>query len=118
MIRTLHIVAITFAALMGYLTVLEYHRKKMKLGTMLFWCVVWIGVTITTLLFDWLRVYADALQVRVFDLVVVLAFLLTFAVLYRLYGKLEQLGGKMEEIVQAIALRDAGVKITTSRKKR
>ena len=117
MIRTLHIVAIAFAAIMLLLTLRNYLKHR-KLAPTLFWVMVWVGAIIATLLFDRLKVYTEAINVRVFDFLVVLAFLLTFAVLYRLYGKLEQLGGKMEEIVQAIALQDAGVKTARVRKKR
>lgn len=115
--RALHIVAIAFAVVMLLLTVRNYLKNR-KLATLLFWGVVWIGAIIATLLFDTLKAYTEVINVRVFDFIVVLAFLLLFAVLYRLYGKLEQLGGKMEEMVQATALRDAGIKSPARRKKR
>ena len=115
--RALHIVAIGFAVIMLLLTARNYLKHR-KLAPTLLWAVVWVGTIIATLLFDRLKVYTEAINVRVFDFLVVLAFLLTFAVLYRLYGKLELLGNKMEEIVQAIALRDAGVKSAAVQRKR
>lgn len=106
--RALHIITIAFAAVMLLFTMRSYLKHR-RLGTLVFWCVVWIAAIIATLLFDTLKAYTEAINVRVFDFIVVLAFLLTFAVLYRLQGRLEQLGGKMEEIVAAVAMQDAGV---------
>ena len=106
MIRALHIIAIAFALIMLVLSIRSYLRHKLKLIGLLGWGTVWVGAIIATLLFDHLAAYTQQLNVRVFDFLVVLAFLVIFAVLYRLHAKLEQLGGKMEQIVEEIAMRD------------
>lgn len=106
MVLGLQVVAIVFALMMVYFAYLHYLRGELNGMEILSWFVIWT-VTIGIVIFpQLLQTFAQTFAItRVFDLMVVGAFILVISISYKVYIRTKKLEKKMEDLVREEALK-------------
>lgn len=106
MIIGLQIVAILFSFCMIYFAVLNYKRGELNGAEIAGWLAVWVGTIIIVIFPEILRTFAKTfLFARVFDMMVVGAFILVIAVASAAYIKTRRNEKKLEELVRKLSLK-------------
>ena len=109
MIIGLQIIAILFSLSMVYFAVLNYKRREINKMEILGWMVIWTGTIIVVVFPELLRTFASTfLFSRVFDMMVVGAFILVISMVVVAYLRTKRLEKKLEEIVRKEAIKKAG----------
>ena len=87
---------------------LQFHKKKVSLGELLIWCILWFGVIIITLQPNITSYVADFVGIgRGVDLVVYLAIISLFYLFFRLFIKIKYLEYTISTLVGHIAKNNA-----------
>lgn len=107
MIIGLQITAIFFALLMIYFAGLHYRRKEISPLEMASWCLIWGLTMLITIFPEVLRTYAQTFAVsRLFDLMVVGGFILSFLMLSSAYVRTKKIEKKVEEFIRKEAIKN------------
>ena len=102
------IVSVSIAALFCAIVVVGLARRRVALGSALFWLTVWVAAAVAILNPEWTRVVAEALGIaRGADLVFYCAILAMFIGFFLVYAKLRRIDQTMTRIVRAVAIDDA-----------
>lgn len=106
MVLGLQVVAIVFALMMIYFAYLHYLRGEINGMEIFSWFLIWT-ITIGIVIFpQLLQTFAQTFAItRVFDLMVVGAFILVISIAYKTYIRTKKLEKKMEELVREEALK-------------
>lgn len=107
MILGLQIIAILFAFSMIYFALLNYKRREIDKSEIIAWVIIW-ALTIFVVIFPrFLRNFAQHFFItRLFDLMVVGAFILLISIAARLYIKIRKMEKKFEKYLRLEALKD------------
>lgn len=106
MIIGLQIIAILFSLSMIYFAVLNYKRKEMNRMEILGWMVVWVGTIIVVVFPELLRTFAKTfLFARVFDMMVVGAFILVISMAASAYLRTKRNEKRLEDLVRKLSLK-------------
>jgi len=101
----LQLAVCAFALAMAYLSYLGFRRRQFRLGGLVLWEIIWIGLVVVSLAPQLFRSLTQPLHVaRLMDLVVVLGMLALGAITYRNYAVVQQLRRQLEETVREEAL--------------
>jgi len=108
MIRLTHILIIIFGIVMLLLTFNQFRKKKLNYLGFMIWSSVWIILIAGILLFRVIeRVATLFLNIRTFDLFVIVAILIIFILIFLLNSSINENRKKIEEIVEETAFREA-----------
>jgi hypothetical protein len=101
MILGLQIIAIIFALILIYFALLHYKRNELSRDEIVFWVTIWIAVILIIIFPEFLRQLAlNFFITRLFDLLVVGAFILLISMVSTLYVKTKRLENKLERIIR------------------
>jgi hypothetical protein len=105
--HAIQIVLVTFAIFAMSRVLIRYRRGLMRVLHLELWLLFWVGVVVvalrpetTNLLANWLGVGRGA------DTAMYLALLMVFYLLFRSFGKIEDLDRQLTRVVRANALRE------------
>lgn len=105
--HAIQIVLITFAVFAMSRTVMRYRRGGMRLMHLLLWFLIWACVVVVAVHPDTTNMLANFMGVgRGVDTAMYLSILLVFYLLFRSFGKVEDLDRQLTRIVRANALRE------------
>ena len=103
----LEILAGAFAIFALTRVLLRAKERKLTWGEMIFWASIWVMMAILILVPELSSLFAEFLGIgRGMDLVIYVAIIVIFYLLFRLYVKVEQLEREVTLTVREIALRD------------
>lgn len=106
MIIGLQIIAILFSLSMIYFAVLNYKRREINRMELIGWMVIWIGTIIVVVFPELLRTFAKTfLFARVFDMMVVGAFILVISMVVSAYMRTKRNEKKLEDLVRKLSLK-------------
>ena len=106
MIIGLQIIAILFSLSMVYFAILNYKRGEMNRMEILGWMVIWTGTIIVVVFPEILQIFAKTfLFARVFDMMVVGAFILVISMSASAYLRTKRNEKKLEDLVRREALK-------------
>lgn len=95
-----------FALLMLYVVIIHYKKKTLGLGAASFWASLWVIFIVISLFPNLLLGITGALNFsRVFDLLVVIAFMIISLVVFLSYFRVRELEKKLEKYVRSDALK-------------
>lgn len=98
---------IIFAVFATNKAILNFRKRKISLGGLLFWLGLWTAITVVALLPGTTIFLAKILGVsRGTDVAVYLAIALLFYLIFKIFIKLEKIESDITTIVKEIALRD------------
>jgi hypothetical protein len=110
MILGLQIIAIFFSLIMIYLATLNYKRREIVPAEFYSWIIIWVATIFIVIFPSFLRELSIKFAVtRLFDLMVVLGFILVIIMVSVSYVRTRKLEKKFEELVRREALKK-GVK--------
>ena len=102
------IVSVSIAALFCAIVVVGLARRRVALGSALFWLTVWVAAAVAILNPEWTRVVAEALGIaRGADLVFYCAILAMFIGFFLVYAKLRRIDHALTEVARALAIERA-----------
>jgi len=105
MIIGLQIIAILFSLSMIYFAVLNYKRREINRIELMGWMIVWIGTIIVVVFPELLRTFAKTFLItRVFDIMVVGAFMLVISMVANAYIRTKRIEKKLEDLVRKLSL--------------
>ncbi len=108
MILGLQITGFTFALLMIYMSIVHYKKGNLTGMEIASWLIIWILVIFAVIFPEVLRTYAQTLAVsRLFDLLVVGAFILVIFMVSSVYIKTKSIEEKVEKMVRDQAIKNA-----------
>ena len=100
------ILALLFAIFMVYWVFSSYKRQNLKRTEMLIWIMVWIGFIVLAIFPNLLLGIVGVLDfARVFDLLVVIAFMATSTMVFYLYLRVKKNEKKLEDLVRELAFK-------------
>lgn len=103
----IQIVLVVFALFALSRVLLRFRRGGMPILHLLLWVLFWAGVIVVALLPNTTFVLARWLGVgRGADVAIYLALVLAFYMLFRMFGKVEDLERQITRVVRAAALKD------------
>jgi hypothetical protein len=106
MIFGLQVILIIFALVMIYFAYLHYRKGNLNILEMRVWFLAWLFTLIVVSFPDILRTYSKTyLDTRLFDVMVVGAFLLVLTMVSIVYIKVRSMDKKLEEYVRKEALK-------------
>lgn len=118
MILGLQIIAILFSFLMIYLALLNYKRRELNGIEIVSWVCIWSVVIFITIFPELIRTFAQTFAVsRVFDLMVVGAFILVIFMVSVAYVRTKRVESKLENLIRKDSLKGIN-KVETSKKKK
>ena len=107
MIIGLQIIAILFSLSMVYFAVLNYKRQEINGTEIAGWLLIWTFTIIVVVFPEILRSFAKTfLFARVFDMMVVGAFILVIFLVSSAYMRTKRNEKKLEELVRKISLKE------------
>ena len=96
------------SALFSLLVLIGLFKRRIALGSAIFWLTTWISAAVVILNPDWTRVVAEFAGIaRGADLVFYCAILAMFIGFFLVYARLRKLDQTMTQIVRAIAINEA-----------
>jgi hypothetical protein len=105
--HAVQILLISFAAFAMSRVVLRYRRGGMRLLHLALWLLFWVGVVVAVFHPDTTSWLATKLGVgRGVDVAMYLSILMIFYLLFRSFGKLDDLDRQLTRVVRANALRE------------
>jgi hypothetical protein len=105
--HAIQIVLMMFAVFALWRVLMSFRRGGLPLGHLLIWGLFWAGVVVVALLPETTSVLARRLGVgRGADVVIYLALMALFYVLFRLLGKIDDLERQITRVVRAAALKE------------
>lgn len=108
MIIGLQIIALIFAFSLIYFAVLHYKRGELRKSEIISWVAMWSGAVVVIIFPELLRKFSYTFLVtRVFDLMVILGFILVISMVSSTYLRSKKLEKKMEEMVRREAIKKA-----------
>ena len=106
MIIGLQIVAILFSLSMVYFAALNYKRGELNGGEIAGWMGIWLFTIIVVIFPELLRTFAKTfLFARVFDMMVVGAFILVILMASSAYMRTKRNEKKLEDLVRKLSLK-------------
>lgn len=100
------IVALLFALFMIYVTMIHFKKKTLEIMEFSFWVSLWLFFSIIALFPNLLKGLVHVLNfTRVFDLLVVMAFMLLSTVVFYNYFSLKEILKKIETTVRNEAIK-------------
>jgi hypothetical protein len=106
MILGLQILAILFAMTMVYFAMIHYKKSELLQGEFLAWVFIWALVVFAALFPEILRTYAqEFFLTRLFDLLVIGAFIVIISMVSIIYVKVKDLEKKMTKLVRKDAFK-------------
>ena len=106
MVLGIQVVGVIFALVLAYFTFLNYKRKELGAGALLFWSLMWALFVFIVLVPYSLAFIADKLNlVRLFDLFTIAGFMFLIALTFYNYLINMHTKRKVDGIVRALALR-------------
>ena len=103
---TIQVIILVFVFFAISRVFLRFYHKEITLPAFLFWILIWIAVTVVTLLPNWASYLASALGVgRGSDLLVYLSIILLLYLVFRLYVRFENLERELTKLVRQLTLR-------------
>lgn len=108
MILGLQILAILFALMMVYFAVLHYKKGQIERAELVSWLLIW-SITIFVVVFpDILRSFAQKFFItRLFDLMVVVGFILVISMVTKSYVTTRKIEKKLEELIRKDAIKSS-----------
>jgi hypothetical protein len=105
--HAIQIVLTCFAVFAMSRAVIRYRRGDMRLLHLALWLLFWTGVVVVALRPETTNLFANWLGVgRGVDTAMYLALLMIFYLLFRSFGKIEDLDRQLTRVVRANALRE------------
>ncbi len=102
------ILGLIFAAVMLYFTHLYYRRGQFSRRDFACWALVWIGFGVLLLVYPMVEQVSLLFGVvRFLDLITILAVMALFALMFYLFERVRILQKKIEQVVEAVAVREA-----------
>lgn len=106
MIIGLQIIAILFSFTMIYFAILNFKRREINGLEIASWLTIWTATILIVIFPEFLKTFAKTfLFARVFDMMVVGAFILVIALASSAYIKTRRNEKKLEELVRKLSLR-------------
>lgn len=106
-LTTIQIVLVLFAIFALTRTIQRFRAGGFPFVHLLLWLVFWVAVAVVVLLPETTSVLAGLLGVgRGADLIVYLAIMAMFYLLFRMFAKVEDLERQITKLVRSLALRD------------
>ncbi len=106
MIIGLQITAIIFSLIMIYFAILHYKRKELNSTEILSWIIIWIATIFVVVFPNLLNIFAKTFAFsRVFDLVVVGAFILIIPIISSAYIRSKNVERKVEKFIREEAIK-------------
>ena len=111
MILGLQLIAILFSFAMIYLAFLNYKRREIDKTEFLSWIIIWTLTLFVVIFPGFLRNFAQYFFItRLFDLMVVGAFILVISMTARIYVKVRKMEKKFEDFIRKEALKNINEK--------
>lgn len=111
MVLGLQIIGFAFALLMVYMSIIHYKKGSLTGVEIISWVTIWSVVIFAVLFPEILRTYSETFAVsRLFDLLIVGAFIVVIVMTSTLYVKIKDLEKKIEKLVRGNALKGAKMK--------
>ena len=102
----LQIIVIVFALFALSRAVLRFKDKKVSVGELILWSLLWIGAIVVVLVPQVTDFFAKELgTTRGADLVVYLSIILIFYLMFKLYVRIDELRSDITKVVREIALK-------------
>jgi hypothetical protein len=106
-VNGIQIVLICFAVFAVSRVLLRFRRGGLPLGHLFLWLLFWAGVAVVAVLPDTTSWMARVLRVgRGADLVIYMALTALFYILFRMFGRIEDLERQITRVVRAAALKE------------
>lgn len=106
MIIGLQITGFIFALLMIYMALVHYKKGSLNGMEITMWIMIWVTVILSVIFPEILRTYAQTFAVsRLFDLLVVGAFIVVISLVTTSYVKTKKLEKKIEDLIRQDALK-------------
>lgn len=106
MILGLQITGFTFALLMIYMSIVHYKKGSLSGMEIATWIVIWSLVVFAVIFPEVLRTYAQTVAVsRLFDLLVVGAFIVVIFMVSSVYIKIKEIEEKVEKMIREEAFK-------------
>jgi hypothetical protein len=100
-------VLVAFSALLIFVTVYEYRRRRIGKSGLIGWALVWLLLLVSAINPPMFEFVVRFLQVEIpIHFVTICAIVLLFTLIYRLYTKIGELERSLTKLVQAVALRN------------
>ncbi len=107
MIIGLQIIGIVFSLSMIYFSLVNYKKGEINKREFYSWALIWIGTAFIVVFPELLRTVSyNFLITRLFDLMVVVAFLIVISMSAVMYVRTRKLEKKLEELVRTLAIKD------------
>ena len=102
---TFQVIALLFAIFMMYWVFSTYKRKGIRKTETVLWMGIWVGFAVVAVFPNLLMGIAGALKfARVFDLLVVIAFMVLSAMVFYMYLRMKKNEKKLEDLVREMAI--------------
>lgn len=99
---------LVFSAIMLYFTHLYYRKGQFSRKDAALWGIVWVGFGVLLLTYQRIAQISGLFGVvRFLDFITILAVMALFALMFYLFERLRILQKKTEQIVKAVALKEA-----------
>lgn len=110
MIGFLQLVGVLFGLLMAYLTFVAFKKKQLSRPDFVFWELIWLAVIaiafFSTFAFTESEIFVKTIgAVRLLDFLTVAGFVVLFLVAFFTFKSVRQTQAKVEQIVEAVALK-------------
>lgn len=103
----IQIISLGFALVLLFFTYGNYRRKDFNLTECIAWSILWLSFSFVSLFPQFFSPYVKSLGFsRLMDFVVVIGFVVIFAVLLHNYTVIRRLKRQLEKLVRKIALED------------
>lgn len=113
----IQIIATLFAIFMNYIAFLNWKRREISPGAMVFWTLLWIGFILITLYPKILESISQQLFfARIMDLLMIIAFMILAYLGYENYVSNKKMEKRIEEIVRREAISSLKLKKKNSKK--
>ncbi|MFT4303347.1 MAG: DUF2304 domain-containing protein [Candidatus Woesearchaeota archaeon] len=102
----IQLAGIFFGMVFLYLTYLNYKREELNEQEGLFWCILWIGLILTSIFPDMLNfIVNDILNIsRTLDFLIIISFMFLFGIVFYIFIITKKTKNKVEKLVRNIAL--------------
>lgn len=100
------IIGILFGIFMVYYTFLNYKRRELKIGELLFWTLLWIMFTIIILIPEVLDPIVKRLNfARTLDMLIIIGFMFLIGVSFYVYSVTRKNENRIEQLVRELAIK-------------
>jgi len=106
------IIVLTVGIIMLILTFIFYAAKKLKLLDFLIWMTVWTFFVAAVLFFERIRFIGEMIfNLEIMDFFLFFAVIIIFMLLFFMHNNVKNMQGKLDEIIEHIAVKDGKRKV-------